>query len=380
MSLVYVITLVLLCIYGLLLAYYHRSFCQLQANEEVPPSFQPQTRITVLVPARNEERNIRACIDAILAQEYPAELLECIIIDDHSEDSTAAMVHAYSDPGLRLISLQTVLPEGAVNSYKKKAIEAGVAAANGELIVTTDADCLVPPAWLRTIAHTYEKAQPCLVAGPVRMSAGKGWLPAFQALDFLSLQGITAASVYKGFHSMCNGANLAYTKKAFHSVDGYQGIDHLASGDDMLLMHKIAQQFPGKISYLKHRNAIVNTEPAPTLKAFLKQRIRWASKAQAYDDKSVFRVLLLVYILNLILLLQIFIAPFSAAQLKWTILFIGIKTLVEWPFMYSVAAFYDQRSLMRWFPLFQPLHILYTVVAGSFGQFGTYVWKGRQVK
>lgn len=380
MSILYVITLVLLIVYGSLLAFYHRSFCQLQGDEPVSPSYQPATRITVLVPARNEELNIHACIDSILAQDYPPELCECIIIDDHSEDRTAAIVRTYTDPRLKLLSLQTILPDGAVNSYKKKAIEAGVAEANGELIVTTDADCLVPPAWLRTIAATYEKTRPCLIAGPVCMSHLQGWLPAFQALDFLSLQGITAASVYKGFHSMCNGANLAYTRNAFHSVDGYQGIDHLASGDDMFLMHKIAQQFPGKISYLKHRNAIVNTAPAPTLKAFLQQRIRWASKAQAYDDKSVFRVLLLVYILNLILLLQIFIASFSVEQLKWTIIFIAIKTLLEWPFMNSVTTFYQQRRLMRWFPLFQPLHILYTVVAGSFGQFGTYVWKGRQVK
>lgn len=380
MSILYIITLLLLTAYGLLLAYYHRSFIQMPGDHSIPESFCPHTTITVVIPARNEEARIGACLDSVLAQQYPPELLTCIVIDDHSEDRTAAIVQSFTDHRIRLVALQTILPAEAVNSYKKKAIEAGVAAAAGDLIVTTDADCIVPPNWLRTIAETYEKEHCCLIAGPVQLSPHQGWLPAFQVLDFLGLQGITAASVSKGFHSMCNGANLAYTKKAFHSVDGFQGIDHLASGDDMLLMYKIAQQFPGKICYLKHRDAIVCTEAAPTLKAFLQQRIRWASKAQAYDDKSVFRVLLLVYLLNLLLLMLIACAAFSREQLYWAVIAVGIKTLVEWPFMNSVARFYQQGAVLRWFPLFQPLHILYTVIAGSFGQFGSYEWKGRQVK
>lgn len=380
MSLFAIITLVLLCGYGLLLAFYHRSFSRIPEPPAAPGDYRPQTTITILVPARNEEANIAACLHSILAQDYPAALYNCIVIDDHSEDQTAAIVQSFKDPRVQLISLQTILAGDAINAYKKKAIEAGVSAASGELIVTTDADCTAGPAWLRTIAETYEREHCCLLAGPVKLSSHRGWFPAFQVLDFLSLQGITAASVNKGFHSMCNGANLAYTRKAFMSVDGYRGIDHLASGDDMLLMYKIAQEFPGKISYLKQQEAIVSTLAAPTVKAFLQQRIRWASKAQAYDDKSVFRVLLLVYILNLLLFLQLCVAPFSTGQFYWAVLFIGIKTLLEWPFMNSVARFYGQGTLMRWFPLLQPLHILYIVVAGSFGQFGSYEWKGRQVK
>lgn len=380
MTTVYITTLLLLSIYAILLAYYHRSFKQMPENETIPNDFIPTTPITVVVPARNEAANINCCIQSILAQHYPQELLQCIIIDDHSEDDTAAMVRQITDPRLGLVSLEDELFTGTTNAYKKKAIETGISKATGDLIVTTDADCTAGPEWLRTIAYTYQKKGAVLIAGPVKMKRQNGALQLFQSLDFTSLQGITAASVYKGFHSMCNGANLAYTKKAFHSVDGFNGIDTLASGDDMLLMHKIARQFPGQIHYLKSQAAIVSTEPAKSLKAFLQQRIRWASKAQAYEDKSVFRVLLMVYIMNLFMFLLMVMAFFSVQQLLWLLLFLFIKTGVEWPFMHSITAFFQEKSLLKFFPLFQPFHIVYTVIAGSFGQFGTYEWKGRRVR
>lgn len=379
MIFVYVITLVVLVAYAILLAYYHRSFMQMPDNRNIPAAYHPSTAITVLVPARNEAHNIIACMNAVLAQHYPQNLLQCIIIDDHSEDGTADMVKQCKDPRVELITLSDSLAPGAAIAYKKKAIEAGIAKATGELIVTTDADCTAGPDWLRSIAFTFEKKGAVLIAGPVKMNPGNGFLYIFQALDFMTLQGITAASVYKGFHSMGNGANLAYTRQSFIAVEGFRGIDSLASGDDMLLMHKIALRFPGKIEYLKSSPAIVSTEPANSWKAFLQQRIRWASKARAYEDKSVFWVLLLVYSMNALLFLILVSSFFSLQQLLWAILFLAIKTGIEWPFMHSVTSFFNEKSLLNYFPFLQPIHIVYTVIAGSFGQFGSYEWKGRRV-
>lgn len=109
----------------------------------------------------------------------------------------------------------------------------------------------------------------------------------FQYIDFVSLQGITAASVSAGFHAMCNGANLAYRKDVFYRVNGFKGIDNIASGDDMLLMNKIKHEFPNAIGFLFSKDAIVSTSPMPDWKAFFNQRIRWASKADKYKDKTV---------------------------------------------------------------------------------------------
>jgi cellulose synthase/poly-beta-1,6-N-acetylglucosamine synthase-like glycosyltransferase len=178
---------------------------------------------------------------------------------------------------------------------------------------------------------------------------------------------------------MCNGANLAYEKSAFYAVDGFKNADHIASGDDMLLMHKIKMLYPEKTGYLFSPEMIVLTAPMPDWKRFFNQRIRWASKATSYQDKKVFRVLMLVYFTNLSLLL-LFIATFFEPQFfsVWIILLLA-KTVFEMPFMYRAAKFFSLQRLMIWFVIMQPLHIIYTIISGWLGKFGKYKWKGRSV-
>jgi poly-beta-1,6-N-acetyl-D-glucosamine synthase len=355
----------------MLIIYYWQSWKTVP--EYSPSSKTPSIKISVIIAARNEEENIGTLLTSLEKQTYPSENYEVIVVDDHSTDATVAIAQRY--PKIKVISLK----EDQINSYKKKAIEAGIAAATGELIVTTDADCLPPPNWLHTIAASKEERGSVFIAAPVIFENDRSVLQLFQSLDFLVLQGITAAAVSRNNLSMCNGANLAYERKAFYEVNGFAGIDHIASGDDMLLMHKIAKQFTGKVHYLRSKAAIVSTQPMKTWKAFFNQRIRWASKAKYYDDKRIFAVLLLVYLFNLSFL-ALAIAGFWF-QVYWIYLLIllAVKTLIEFPFVYSVATFYNKKSLLKFFPFFQPLHIIYTLAAGFFGQLGKYEWKGRRV-
>lgn len=179
---------------------------------------------------------------------------------------------------------------------------------------------------------------------------------------------------------MCNGANLAYQRSAFDAVNGFSGIDKIASGDDMLLMYKIWKRYPQSVHYLKTKSAIVVTEPQKTWSDFFNQRIRWASKATHYNDKRFFPILLLVYFFNLSFP-ALLIAGFW--DYRYWIYCAGLwvlKTGIEIPFVASVAAFFEKKSLLKHFFFFQPLHILYVIISGFLGQFGSYEWKGRKVK
>ncbi|WP_169818828.1 glycosyltransferase [Niabella ginsenosidivorans] len=342
---------------------------------------------SVIIPARNEATTILPLLESIKKQSYLLEYVEIIVIDDHSEDHTAALVQKFRAENqgrltVRLISLK----EDALNSYKKKAIETGIAAAKKEWIVCTDADCTVPVQWLQSYAERIRKAGPVFIAAPVSLiptptSVKKHrLLYIFQTLDFLTLQGITGASVYKNVHTMCNGANLAYKRDTFYEVNGFKGIDTIASGDDMLLMHKIWKRHPQKIQYLKSKEAIVETAAAATWRAFINQRIRWASKATRYEDKRIFGVLLLVYLFNCSFLLLLVMSFFNVCYFYAFFWFWIAKTFTELPFITSVASFFDKRQLLRYFFIFQPLHIGYTILAGFLGSFGKYEWKGRVVK
>ena len=311
------------------------------------------------------------------------------MVDDFSTDQPEAVVRTFTEPQIRYIKLGDHVV-GTLNAYKKKAIEVGIGQSAGSLIVTTDADCRVQKDWLLTLADFYEKRHPAFIAAPVSLVTGGTFLGIFQALDFMSLQGITGAGVHSEFHMMCNGANLAYEKKAFSEVNGFEGIDHIASGDDMLLMQKIQRRMPGRALFFPAKEVIVETAAAPSLAAFFQQRIRWASKSGQYKDKKITIVLLIVYLFNLSLLVLPIIALFD--QTKYSIFHIPysiliywfamviLKTVIELIFLYPVAGFYNRRTLLWWFPLMQPFHILYTIIAGFLGRFGSYQWKGMKVK
>jgi poly-beta-1,6-N-acetyl-D-glucosamine synthase len=366
------IVIPLFILYSILIIYYWQSWQSIP--DFIPSGNLPQTKISVIIPARNEETNIDILLTALQQQTYPKELFEVIVIDDHSEDRTAEIVKQFTN--VKLLPLQ----DDNINSYKKKAIETGIAAATGHLVVTTDADCVPPAEWLQTIAAFKEEKQPVFIAAPVVINCNSSIVQVFQAMDFMVLQGITGAGVYKKKLSMCNGANLAYERKSFYEVNGFAGTDQIASGDDMLLMHKIWKKYPEDVYYLKSKDAIVSTQPVKTWKEFFNQRIRWASKARQYDDKRILPVLLLVYFFNLSFFALTIAGFWSYQYWLWAILLLLLKTLIEVPLVWSLAVFFNKEWAVKWFVFFQPLHIIYTVISGLFGQFGKYEWKGRRVK
>ena len=398
MQVVLYIIVTLFLLYALLILYYWRSWVSIadfnpDSYREPILDFKPATKVTVIIPARNEEENIGTCLDSICNQSYPTALFEVLVVDDHSTDNTAAIIKSYESKNVKLISLKDFVQD-ALNSYKKKAIEIAIAHSTGELIICTDADCIAGPNWLQTIAAFYERYHPQFIAAPVSINCSNRFIEIFQALDFMTLQGITGASVFKKIHSMCNGANLAYTKKAFEAVGGFTGIDTIASGDDMLLMHKIYTQWSDKVMFLKSKEAIVQTAPVHSIGEFFNQRIRWASKADKYDDKRIFVVLFLVYVVNVLLLTLPFAAIFIKSAFSvsfypfafiftfwelWVFLLI-IKIIAELIFLMPVSKFFGRRGMLWLFPLMQPFHILYTVIAGWLGKFGSYSWKERKVK
>lgn len=375
-----IITVVLLAAYCLLILVYRQWFLRLPLFK-AGPSVKAGNFFSVIIPARDEEANIEQCLRAVLSQSYPVDLFEVIVINDHSTDGTENIIRGLQEQfsNLQLINLKDHLQGQQLNAYKKKAIELAISQCKGNWVVTTDADCQVSQQWLAMYEAYIQQTHPVFVAAPVMFTNDHSFLSIFQLLDGISMQGITAAAVSAGYHTMCNGANLAYRKDVFYEVGKFQGIDQLASGDDMLLMHKIKEKYPTRLGYLFARESIVTTAPMGSWNSFLQQRIRWASKAEAYRDKSIFRVLALVYAVNFLLLVLLAGSLFTEGGITNWLLLMLAKTLIELSLMIPVAGFFGQRIALIWFPVMQPVHIAYILVAGWLGKFGTYQWKGRQV-
>ncbi|MES2278570.1 MAG: glycosyltransferase [Bacteroidota bacterium] len=335
------------------------------------------TKVTILIAARNEEENIRKTIDDLLAQNYPRELTEIIIVDDHSTDSTADIIGSYANRGVKLLQLQA---DKALNSYKKKAIAEAIRQSTGDLMVATDADCRMGTKWLSTIVGYFEAGDLLMISSPVTYFEEKTLFERMQTLEFSFLIGIGASFIGNNRASTCNGANLAYRKDTFYQVGGFTGIDDLASGDDELLLQKVAARFPGSIGFLKDREAIVYTHAKHNLNNFLQQRRRWASKSTKYKDKKIIALAVSMWLFNVLLLVNAGLSFYDSYFFKLFLAQIVLKYLFEIVFLLPVLSFFKRTGLILLISIVAPLHIIYVVYIGVMGNTGKYAWKGRMVK
>ena len=374
------IVLLLTGLYLVVIVYLIKGWAALRSPKATPVPAIPAnftTKVTLLIAARNEEENIRLTIEDILAQDYPKHLLEVIIVDDHSTDSTADIIRSYATQGIQLLQLNEAQK---LNSYKKKAIAEAIKLSTGSLMVATDADCRMGTKWLSSVVCYYETEQPVMISSPVAYFQEKSLFERLQTLEFSYLIGIGASFIGNGRASTCNGANLAYRKDIFYEVGGFAGIDDLASGDDELLLQKVAERYPGRIGFLKSRDAIVYTHAKPTLADFLQQRRRWASKSTKYKDKNIVALAVGIWLFNLSMLAN---AALSFYQVRFFELFalqLLLKYLFEAAFLLPIMSFFKRPGLVMLLILLSPIHILYFVYVGLIGNTSKYQWKGREVK
>ena len=377
------VSLILITLYILFIFLYIKCWRQLPFFYSTE-GYRPKTIISVLIPARNEQEYIIHCLEAITHGNYPKILFEIIVIDDHSDDKTPQYVldFAANYSNIRLIELKNYVKLSASQPFKKRAIEAAIGESKGELIVTTDADCLAQPNWLNLIAEYYEKTGKYFIAAPVNFHEEKTYFERFQSLDYMGMMGVTGAGVEGKFTNMCNGANLAYTKKLFYKVGGFKGIDHVASGDDMLLMQKIARFYPHALGFLKNIEATVYTKAKATVTDFLSQRLRWASKSSSYTEFFTVFQLAMVFVFCWNILISLCLSIFyDTSFLIIFLLQFAIKTIADYFFLNMMSRFFDRMDLMRPFLTPQYIHVLYIIVVGSLANFKkTYIWKGRKVR
>lgn len=351
----------------------------LQTPEEfVDTNFSDVLAVTILVPARNEAFYIENCLQSLLNQNYDSKLVEIIFIDDFSDDDTFLI--AAKQKGVNCYQLANLLAAEFKNTpNKKRALNLGIAEAKNDVIITVDADSFYPENWLKALTQFYTKRKPKLISAPVAFFKGKGLFDSFLAMDLFSLMGVTAASIKKGKPTMVNGANLLFAKTTFDELNGYQGNENVASGDDIFLMQKIDKAYPGQIAFLKNYDAITETQAPKDFKTFVNQRIRWTSKSSRHADAHVVLTLSLNYFYYLSLAIAIFLSFFYTEIRYITILSLSLKLIVDLVFFNNVLIFFKRKNLLKKIFFIEILHLFYINILGLLSLVGKYTWKGRKV-
>ncbi len=331
---------------------------------------------SIIIAARNEEAVLCACLDSVLQQSISVSRYEVIIVDDRSSDKTFDIANEYKATYSNVIVKHIdKVPEGL--SPKKNAIASGVAAASKEIVVFTDADCIVPPRWLETINRSIGH-QTGLIQGITIYSRVAGMNEIFwglQSVDFLSHGIIAASAIGAGIPLNSNANNFAFRREAFNEIGGYGiSVGKVVSGDDDLLLQKIWKSKKWKIRFMIDNSGIVLTLPTQTTKGVFEQRKRWGSKTVHYNILQVV-ILSGIFLFYVSILFSLVLGFFIQDFLYWGFIMVVVKMSGEAILMFPGTRLFGQQKL-RWYiipaSIIQLPMVISAVVLGVFGKFN---WK-----
>ena len=326
---------------------------------------QPEICFSIVVPFRNEAANLPILLQSIENLNYPSELFEVILVDDDS-------LEKFQVSGLKF-QVQLVPNQRKSNSPKKDAIQTAIKQAKYDWIVTTDADCIVPENWLLDLNNYIQQTKKEMVCGPVLFKKADGFLYDFQQIELLSLQAVTIGSFGMQQPFMCNGANFTYSKSLFQQLNGFEGNNTIASGDDVFLLQKAVQYYPKKVGFLVKSNFLVQTKVASSWKELFYQRVRWAGKSTEYSSPFGKMVALVVLLGNLTFIVALLGLIFGRYECAF-ILF--IKVLVDYLLARRTAVFYKKQ--MKSIFLTALIYPFFSTAVAFYSLFGSYQWKGRR--
>lgn len=325
-------------------------------------------KVSVLIAARNEGKNIEKLLQSLYNQTFAKENFEVIVVDDHSDDETSEIAERFkvSHPDMNLKLLK------ATGSGKKQAISQALHAAENELVMVTDADCELPAKWIEKMLAFYIAKDLKMLLGPVLLSPADTLFEKLQVLEHMSLIASTAGSAAIGMPVMCNGANMMYDRKSALNVEKDRTDMKLASGDDMFLMEQFIARYGSQaIGFFLNREVIVKTATMPNLKAFFRQRTRWTSKTKAYTNWKIIATALSVFLFNLSIVFFFVAGFFMPVFWCFYVLYVILKTLIDYPIIRRISAFMKQKKLKFWtLPLefIYPFYVVFTAIAGMFAK------------
>jgi cellulose synthase/poly-beta-1,6-N-acetylglucosamine synthase-like glycosyltransferase len=309
-------------------------------------------KISVVIPCRNEEHHLRRLLSSLAQQSY--RNFELIFVNDHSTDTTKKIIEKVQPEfsNLRLID--------ATGFGKKNALKEGIKITTGNLIVTTDADCIPSFLWLESIACFQNDSPGDLIICPVKLSVNSSLLSSLQTLEFISLVASGAGAAGAGMPILCNGANLAFTKETWLTSQADLH-EEVLSGDDIFLLESVKKR-GGIIRFLKSESAFVVTDPAQSFSAFLHQRRRWASKSPSFTDWQLILTACIVFTISLLPFLLIGFSVCNSQFWSFVLLVFGFKYLLDTSFLYSVRVFFQLKHVWIYSFLLSLVYPFYIVL------------------
>ncbi|HID20313.1 MAG TPA: glycosyltransferase [Methanophagales archaeon] len=333
--------------------------------------------VSVLVPARNEEENIGECLTSLIQQVYPKDRYEIVVVNDRSTDNTCDIIKNFEGQYANVICLNVeTLPEGMVG--KQHAVKRGLEFCNGEIILNTDADCILPPMWISRIVDSFDE-QTGFVVGMVT-TVEKGQRASFfgklQAIDLIYLMNFAIGCIGWGKPTSCIGNNIAYRKQLLEDIGGYDSLGYTMT-EDAALIQAVRKKTNWKVDVALHKDAVITTKPVDKLRPFYRQRSRWILGGRDTQTKTIFFLQMALWF-NLALIALFPISFFVNIRLPMIVFgaFI-VKLLIDFILCFSLSRRIKRLDLLKCMLPYEAFLIFYSVLIGFGTLFARKVtWKG----
>jgi len=330
--------------------------------------------VTVVIAARNEERNLPALFASLASQTYPEALTEIILINDRSEDNTGPLMQQFSKTRTNVSCIEISCSD-LQTSPKKYAIEQAIALAENEIILTTDADCTHSPNWIKSMMSCFSEDISMVLGYAPYLTTGRfnTLFHKLLAFDYLAMGTISLAGIASGYPVTSFGGNLAYRKAEFIKLGGFGEANRFISGDDDLLVHRFNNSARGRITFNNQADSAAFNPPPVNLKKFIRQRLRFSSKHLAYPAELLFGMGL-VYIFNLLLIAGLIYSIFNPAAFILTAAMLALKTAVDLRLLKKGTTLLHERNFLHLYPLAMIPHLFYVVLIPLFAQIKPQRW------
>lgn len=330
--------------------------------------------LSILIPFRNEEATILTCLNSLLNQKYPKELVEIICIDDHSTDRSSSIIQqsSFNNSHIKLIVNK--------GSGKKDAIRTGMEASEHNHILLTDADTTREENWLYIYSNLFRYKGIKVIVGTVLMEGQRsGPFTAMQELDYIGMMSLTITAIRKHWFVNASGANMAITKDIYLEYIDSTDDRGISSGDDVFLVQYAHKHHPGSILAPKNKDIIVKTSTENGWMTFFRQRIRWANKSFQYSNYRMTLIWAFIWFFHLsIIALFLNAVLFQGIFIKLLAFSIFSKLLADLIFLSATTSFY-KKSVIKYFFISEVYHFIYVVFIGFAAIFKIpFSWKERK--
>jgi cellulose synthase/poly-beta-1,6-N-acetylglucosamine synthase-like glycosyltransferase len=239
-------------------------------------------KVSVVIPARDEEHNICSLLDSLLDAEYPPELLQIIIVNDLSEDRTRELAQSYQGR-FKCDFLVVDVPTDADRRLlgKIRPLSYGIDKATGEIILMTDADCTVPRGWVKAMVSFFAEGvgMVCGTTLPNPHEYVNPFLNRFETIDWAFLLGACVGLSGRGNSQALIGNNFSISRKAYDEIGTFRSLKDTFI-DDLSLMQAVKSKGHWRVIFPGDPDLVLYTKPLQRFRQVIIQRFRWTRGAK----------------------------------------------------------------------------------------------------